>query len=213
MVGGVLVVLIRVLSALPASIGQAKSKPALSNSAGINRLSLARPALCATRDVWFVVSVPVFLSSVLGWDLTDVGAFLAAWVIAYGGVPGLSPAILRRLTGDRGPGAGLVATPGGGHCFDSVGASRGLVSVDCDARGPRLLRHRLRPAFCGALVYGAGLLRSRPRLVERRLLLHGRCRRAAHGHRCGLVCCISGRASRRPCGAQRSWQDSPAPSR
>ena len=62
-----------VLSALPASIGQAKKKPPfsgiLSNSSGINRLSLARLALFAARDVWFVVSVPIFLASVLGWSL------------------------------------------------------------------------------------------------------------------------------------------------
>jgi len=116
MATGVFVVLLLVLSALPASIGQAKSKPPfrglLSNSPEINRLSLARLALFAARDVWFVVSVPVFLSSVLGWSFTGVGAFLAAWVIAYGGVQGLSPAILRRLTSDRTPGPGLVAMLG-----------------------------------------------------------------------------------------------------
>ncbi len=116
MAGGVLVVLVFVLAMLPGSIGQARSKPKfaglLSNSAGINRLSLARLALFASRDVWFVVSVPVFLSGVLGWSFTGVGAFLAAWVIAYGGVQGLSPMILRRLTGDRAPGPGLVAALG-----------------------------------------------------------------------------------------------------
>lgn len=116
MAAGVLLVLVFALSALPAAMGQAKSKPPfrglLSNSAGINRLSLARLALFASRDVWFVVSVPVFLSSVLGWSFTGVGAFLAAWVIAYGGVQGLSPKILRGLTHDRAPGPGLVAALG-----------------------------------------------------------------------------------------------------
>lgn len=116
MAAGVFVVLIVVLSALPTTIGQAKSKPPFrglwSHSSGINRLSLARLALFAARDVWFVVSVPVFLSSVLGWSFTAVGAFLAAWVIAYGGVQGLSPTILRRLTSDRAPGPGLVAALG-----------------------------------------------------------------------------------------------------
>jgi hypothetical protein len=116
MAAGVFVVLALVLTALPASIGQAKSTPAftgmLSNSAGINRLSLARMALFAARDVWFVVSVPVFLSGVLGWSFTGVGAFLATWVIAYGAVQGFSPMILRRLTHDRAPGPGLVAALG-----------------------------------------------------------------------------------------------------
>jgi hypothetical protein len=57
--------LVFVLSALPASIGQAKKQQAfsgiLSNSPGINRLSLACLALFAARDVWFVVSVPIVL--------------------------------------------------------------------------------------------------------------------------------------------------------
>jgi hypothetical protein len=113
MATGVLIVLGFVLSALPTAIGQAKAKPpftgVLSNSPAINRLSLARMALFAARDVWFVVSVPIFLATVLGWSFTGIGAFLAVWVIAYGGVQGLSPVLLRRLTHDRAPGPGLVS--------------------------------------------------------------------------------------------------------
>ena len=90
MAAGVLIVLLFVMTILPATIGQAKKKAPfagiLSNSPGINRLSLARLALFAARDVWFVVSVPIFLASVLGWSFTQVGAFMAVWVIAYGGV-------------------------------------------------------------------------------------------------------------------------------
>lgn len=108
MAGGVAVVLCGVLALLPAAIGRAKSKPKLagvwSNSRGINRLSLARLALFAARDVWFVVSVPVFLASALGWTFTRIGAFLALWVIGYGGVQGLAPSILRRFVGNTGPG-------------------------------------------------------------------------------------------------------------
>jgi hypothetical protein len=37
-------------------------------------------ALFAARDVWFVVSVPIFLASLLGWSFTQVGGFLALWV-------------------------------------------------------------------------------------------------------------------------------------
>ena len=81
---------VRAQRSLPAAIGQAKKKAAvhrhLSNSSGINRLSLARLALFAARDVWFVVSVPIFLASVLGWSFAQVGGFMALWVIAYGGV-------------------------------------------------------------------------------------------------------------------------------
>lgn len=118
MAAGVLVVLLFVLTSLPAAIGQAKKKPRfsgiLSNSSGINRLSLARMALFAARDVWFVVSVPIFLASALGWSFTQVGAFLALWVIGYGGVQGLSPAILRTLTHGRAPGPALTSVLGFG---------------------------------------------------------------------------------------------------
>ena len=111
---GVSVVLVFVLTALPGSIGQAKSKPPfkgiLSNSSGINRLSLARMALFASRDVWFVVSVPIFLASVLGWSFTQIGGFLALWVIGYGGVQGFAPVLLRRLTRDHSPGPVIAST-------------------------------------------------------------------------------------------------------
>ena len=108
MAAGVLIVLLLVLVSLPASIGQAKAKPAfrgiLSNSSGINRLSLARLALFAARDVWFVVSVPIFLASALGWTFTQIGGFLALWVIGYGAVQSVSPLLLARVTAGRAPG-------------------------------------------------------------------------------------------------------------
>jgi hypothetical protein len=111
---GVSVVLVFVLTALPGSIGQAKSKPPfkgiLSNSTGINRLSLARMALFAARDVWFVVSVPILLSSVLGWSFTQIGGFLALWVIGYGGVQGFAPMLLRRMTRDHSPGPAIASS-------------------------------------------------------------------------------------------------------
>jgi predicted MFS family arabinose efflux permease len=113
---GVLVVLLFVLTTLPGQIGQAKKKAAfsgiLSNSAGINRLSLARMALFAARDVWFVVSVPIFLASALGWSFARVGGFMAIWVIAYGGVQSVSPILLRTVTGGRAPGPGLTSALG-----------------------------------------------------------------------------------------------------
>jgi hypothetical protein len=116
MATGVLVVLVFVLAFLPAAIGQAKKKAAftgiLSNSTGINRLSLARLALFAARDVWFVVSVPIFLASVLGWSFTQVGGFMALWVIAYGAVQGASPALLAKSTHGKAPGPELASALG-----------------------------------------------------------------------------------------------------
>src|SRR5690606_7838333 len=52
--------------------GKAKARPRfrdiLSKSRAINILSAARLFLFGARDVWFVVALPVYLSSVLGWD-------------------------------------------------------------------------------------------------------------------------------------------------
>ena len=113
MAAGILIVLLSVLATLPAAIGQAKKKPPfrgiLSNSPAINRLSLARLALFAARDVWFVVSVPVFLASVLHWSPPQVGGFMALWVIAYGAVQTLSPVILKTVTNGRAPKPALAA--------------------------------------------------------------------------------------------------------
>src|SRR3954470_5197449 len=113
---GVLGVLLLVLIFLPAAIGQAKKKARfsgiLSNSPGINRLSVARLALFAARDVWFVVSVPIFLASVLGWSFTQVGGFMALWVIAYGGVQSASPVLLARVTRGQAPGPVLASMLG-----------------------------------------------------------------------------------------------------
>ena len=116
MAGAVLIVLLAVLTTLPANIGQAKKKAPisgiLSNSSGINRLALARLALFAARDVWFVVSVPIFLASVLGWTFAQVGGFMALWVIAYGVVQGASPVLLRSVSGGRTPGALMTSALG-----------------------------------------------------------------------------------------------------
>jgi predicted MFS family arabinose efflux permease len=110
------VVLVAVLAFLPGTMGRAKSKApfrgVLSNSSGINRLSLARMCLFAARDVWFVVSVPLFLATALGWTFTQVGTFMALWVVAYGVVQGSAPAILGILTGGRSAGPGLTAALG-----------------------------------------------------------------------------------------------------
>src|SRR5207344_2297239 len=84
----------------------------LSNSPGINRLSLARMALFAASDVWFVVSVPIFFASVLGWSFMRVGGFMSLWVIAYGGVQSLAPVLLAKATHGKAPGPALAALLG-----------------------------------------------------------------------------------------------------
>jgi predicted MFS family arabinose efflux permease len=105
MAGGIGVVLLFVVTSLPSTIGRPKTKVkfsgVFSHSAAINTLSVARIALFAARDVWFVVSVPVFLGSVLGWTFAEVGTFLALWVIGYGFIQAASPVLLRTVIGDR----------------------------------------------------------------------------------------------------------------
>ena len=91
---------------LPADMGRMKTKPAFaalfSKSRGINVLSVARFFLFGARDVWFVVALPVFLETALGWRFWEVGAFMGLWVIGYGLVQGSAPA-LRHAWGESGP--------------------------------------------------------------------------------------------------------------
>ena len=88
---------------LKKDLGKAKAKPKfrdiLSKSRAINILSAARLFLFGARDVWFVVALPVYLSSVFGWDFWQVGGFLAAWVIGYGFVQSMAPAITGKAQG------------------------------------------------------------------------------------------------------------------
>ena len=78
-------------------LGRAKSKPKFtqifSKTPAINVLAGARFLLFGARDVWFVVALPVYLIVNMGWSSSFVGAFLAAWVIAYGLVQSLAPMI------------------------------------------------------------------------------------------------------------------------
>lgn len=93
------VILLGVLTALPAMMGKAKaSKSArelFAKNRAVNLLALARVALFGARDVWFVVGVPVFLYA-SGWTFTMVGTFLAVWTIGYGLVQAAAPAFIRR---------------------------------------------------------------------------------------------------------------------
>lgn len=89
-----------VASLLDEDIGRSKRKAPLrsilSKSSAINRLSFARFFLFGSRDIWFVVALPVFLADRLNWSHTGVGGFLAAWVIGYGAVQSMAPRLLTR---------------------------------------------------------------------------------------------------------------------
>lgn len=91
-------ILIFAVSSIQGELGKAKSKitgkDLFSKSREINILSFARIFLFASRDVWFVVGVPVFFASQLGWSFDEIGLFMAAWIVGYGiiqaGVPKLT---------------------------------------------------------------------------------------------------------------------------
>ena len=110
--GMLLLVLIVTAQLLPKGVGKMKSKPkftqVFSNTPAVNWLSAARFFLFGSRDVWFVVGLPVFLYSVLGWSFTQVGGFIALWVIGYGFVQASAPRLIRHSHHGHGPGGGTA---------------------------------------------------------------------------------------------------------
>ena len=98
------------VSQLKADLGKSKTNPKftelLSKSRAINLLSAARMLLFGARDVWFVIALPLTLASQFGWSHWAVGSFLALWVIGYGAVQSVTPALTR---------SDPSATPPDGH--------------------------------------------------------------------------------------------------
>jgi predicted MFS family arabinose efflux permease len=81
---------------------KAKFRHMFSNNRAVNLLAGARVFLFASRDVWFVVGLPVYLRTVLGWSFWEVGTFLAVWVIGYGIVQASAPRFVRRRAEEGG---------------------------------------------------------------------------------------------------------------
>ncbi|WP_353057035.1 organoarsenical effux MFS transporter ArsJ [Microbulbifer sp. VAAF005] len=85
------------LKFLKRDLGKAKAKSRFrdifSKSPAVNILSAARLLLFASRDVWFVIALPIFLASQFGWSHWQVGTFLASWVIGYGIVQTQAPKV------------------------------------------------------------------------------------------------------------------------
>jgi predicted MFS family arabinose efflux permease len=100
---GLAIVLIATLTMLSGDVGKMSGKPkfsqVFSNSSTVNWLCAARFFLFGSRDIWFVVALPVFLYSVLGWTFVGVGSFLAAWVVGYGIVQTSAPRFVRARNG------------------------------------------------------------------------------------------------------------------
>lgn len=111
MVVGLLIILLGSMALLDNKLGKSKFKPKftdlLSKSKAVNKLSLARFFLFGSRDVWFVVALPVFLQSQLGWSHNSVGALMAIWIMGYGVIQAKAPEITS-LHGDNLPGSTVV---------------------------------------------------------------------------------------------------------
>jgi len=86
-------------SSLPRALGKAKASKSFrelfAKTRAINLMALARIFLFGSRDVWFVVGLPVFLYS-QQWRYLEVASFLALWTIAYGFIQALTPTIVAR---------------------------------------------------------------------------------------------------------------------
>ncbi len=103
----ILVALLSSLIFLSGDMGQVKSKSKLrgifQQKSEIKTLSAARVFLFGARDIWFVVAVPIYMTTQFGWNFTQVGTFMASWVIGYGLIQSLAPSILKIFSKSRAP--------------------------------------------------------------------------------------------------------------
>ena len=99
MAGLLALVLLGVTMSLPSQLGKAKASKSFrelfAKTRAINLMAAARIFLFGSRDVWFVVGLPVFLYG-FGWKYMEVAGFVAVWTIAYGAVQALAPAVVTR---------------------------------------------------------------------------------------------------------------------
>lgn len=97
--GVVALALFVVLVLLTGDLGKAKEKVKFSRifskTSAINILSAARFFLFGARDIWFVVGLPLFLASELNWSHSEIGSYMAAWIIGYGVVQSFAPKLVR----------------------------------------------------------------------------------------------------------------------
>ncbi|MDA1076303.1 MAG: MFS transporter, partial [Proteobacteria bacterium] len=109
-------VAIATLIGIDKKLGRTPARPhfsdLLSKSSRVNRLSAARLFLFGARDVWFVVALPVFLQVQFGWSNIAVGTLLACWIIGYGFIQMLAPAITGTNSGKQPDGRSAVVWGG-----------------------------------------------------------------------------------------------------
>ena len=100
-----LCVLLLSLKTLDPDLGKAKNRAKFSElfskSGPVNILSAARLFLFGARDVWFVIALPIYLGATFNWNSSQVGGFLAFWVIGYGFIQGIAPKITGNVRDGR----------------------------------------------------------------------------------------------------------------
>jgi predicted MFS family arabinose efflux permease len=111
--GLVVTALISTLTLMHGTLGKpnpkARFSQMFSNNRSVNVLAAARIFLFASRDVWFVVGLPVYLRTVLDWTFWQVGTFMAVWVIGYGIVQASAPRFVRSRADGGGDPSGRTA--------------------------------------------------------------------------------------------------------
>ena len=99
MAGLLAAVLLGIAVSLPRTLGKAKASKSFrelfAKTRSINLMAGARVFMFGSRDVWFVVGLPVFLYS-QGWRYMEVAGFIASWTIGYGLVQAIAPSVIRR---------------------------------------------------------------------------------------------------------------------
>src|SRR5271157_6399098 len=99
MAGLLAAVFLGIALSLPRTLGKAKASKSFrelfAKTRSINLMAAARVFMFGSRDVWFVVGLPVFLYG-YGWRYMQVAGFVAIWTIGYGAVQALAPAVVTR---------------------------------------------------------------------------------------------------------------------
>jgi MFS transporter, APGE family, 1-arseno-3-phosphoglycerate exporter len=99
MAGMLACILVGAAVSLPSTLGKAKASKSFrelfARTRAINLLAAARVFMFGSRDVWFVVGLPVYLYT-QGWRYMEVAGFIASWTIGYGLVQAIAPAVVRR---------------------------------------------------------------------------------------------------------------------
>ncbi len=128
-------VLLAVTGLITSDLGRANqkvtSRDLFSKKREINFLSAARVFLFASRDVWFVVGVPIFLTRQFGWSFDQVGGLMATWVIGYGTVQAVAPKLLTHVF-DAGSGARAAKLWGTLLCIIPLAMAVGLTPAAMD---------------------------------------------------------------------------------